>query len=115
MIRNLFTSATLLFSLICFSPSANAQMVTFDTNFGDVVVELFPEIAPLAVDNFLGYVTRGDYDDTIFHRSVSDFIIQGGGFNSDFTPVPALDPIINEFQLSNLRGTLATATLGGQS
>jgi cyclophilin family peptidyl-prolyl cis-trans isomerase len=89
-------------------------IVTFNTNMGSFNVELFDEIAPLTVANFLGYVNRGDYSDTIFHRSVTNFVVQAGGFETDFSPIPQQPPVQNEFQVSNTRGTIAMAKLGGQ-
>lgn len=94
--------------------SVQAQsVVEFDTNFGDIVIQLFDTSAPISVNNFLGYVTRGDYDGTIFHRSVlspgSLSIVQGGGFDTNFNATPTLPPILNEFGASNTRGTIAYA------
>ena len=78
-----------------------------------------PNDAPDSVANFLGYVDRGDYIDTIFHRSVrqdsdgdgvADFsVIQGGGFNDDLSTIATQPPVENEFMNSNVRGTLAYA------
>ena len=73
----LFATALLLLT-VCVNSTAKAQTVTFNTNVGDIVVELFPDEAPISVDNFLGYIERGDYEGTFFHRSVTDFVIQGG-------------------------------------
>ena len=114
MLRHSYTSAVLLIATSCLTSDTLAQTVTFDTNFGDIVIELFAEEAPISVENFLGYVTRGDYDDTIFHRSVTDFVVQGGGFQSDTSPLTVQPPIENEFGRSNLRGTIAFARVGGQ-
>lgn len=114
MLRHLYTSAVLLIATFCLTSDTLAQTVTFDTNFGDIVIELFAEEAPISVENFLGYVTRGDYDDTIFHRSVTDFVVQGGGFQANTSPLTVQPPIENEFGRSNLRGTIAFARVGGQ-
>ena len=100
------------------APAASASTVLFDTSLGNIVIDLLEEDAPLTVENFLGYVERGDYDGTIFHRSVTDFIIQGGGFEpgvGDVAPVEreTVDPVVNEPGVSNLRGTVALAKLGG--
>lgn len=119
MLRNFYASVVLLLSFVCFTSPANAQTVTLSIssggNFiGEVVINLFPDDAPISVENFLGYVNRGDYDGTFFHRSVPNFVVQGGGFLADpigFVPVQA--PIQNEFGRSNLRGTVAYARQGG--
>jgi len=96
-------------------------VVRFVTNFGDVDIELFPQIAPISVDNFLNYVGSGRYDQTISHRFVENFVIQAGGFGFFETDDPAgeffeidEDPTIqNEFSRSNLERTLSYAKLGG--
>ena len=90
-----------------------AATVTFQTSFGSFDVELFDDVAPATVANFLNYVNRGDYRDSIFHRSVPGFIVQGGGFKTDFSRVNQVGPVVNEFQRSNVRGTIAMAKLGG--
>lgn len=86
-------------------------MVEMKTNFGNVVFELFPDKAPKTVDNFLQYVKSGFYKGTIFHRSVKNFVIQGGGFTADLEPKDTLPPIPNEAGngLMNTPGTLAMA------
>ena len=88
---------------------------------GDFDVELYTSQAPITVSNFLTYVEDGDYSDSIVHRSIPNFVIQGGGFsvsnpsisNSIVTPIPTDPPIQNEFGASNVRGTIAMAKLGG--
>lgn len=106
------------FGLVCctsaiafaFGSSIEAETtVRFATNLGDFNVSLFDETASNTVANFLNYVADGDYVDSIVHRSVPDFVIQGGGYYSDFSAVPADPPIANEFGASNLRGTIAMA------
>ncbi len=94
--------------------SAAAQadtLVEFDTSLGSFEVELYDNITPITVDNFLNYVTSGRYDDSIIHRSVANLLIQGGGYYPDGSEVPTDPPIINEASplLSNTRGTLAAA------
>jgi peptidyl-prolyl cis-trans isomerase A (cyclophilin A) len=90
--------------------AANPQ-VTFETNRGNFVVELYPEKAPKTVANFLKYVNSGFYKETIFHRVINHFMIQGGGFNADMSEKQALAPISNEAAngLQNEIGTIAMA------
>ena len=87
------------------------SMVTLKTNFGDIKLELFDKEAPVTVKNFLDYVKSGFYKDTIFHRVIPNFMIQGGGFDTSFTQKKNNDPIVNEAQnqISNKRGTIAMA------
>lgn len=84
------------------------------TNFGAMVAELDPEKAPLTVANFLRYVERGFYDDTIFHRIIADFMIQGGGMMRGIAEKKDTEaPIQNEAAngLRNVKYTLAMARL----
>jgi cyclophilin family peptidyl-prolyl cis-trans isomerase len=78
---------------------------------GNIKVELFDKQAPETVKNFLQYVDAKFYDNTIFHRVIDNFMIQGGGFTKDFNQKPAKPPIKNEAnaELKNARGTLAMA------
>lgn len=92
----------------------NNPHVVLDTNYGEIVVELFAADAPVTVDNFLGYVNSGFYDFLIFHRVKYNFMIQGGGFDLALNIRTPGEPIINESYngLSNVRGTLAMARGG---
>lgn len=103
---------------LLFSASSFATTVQFETNMGNFEVELFDEATPKSVANFLAYVNSKAYDNSIIHRSIKDFIIQGGGFRStggeNLLDIPANDPVVNEFDKSNLRGTIAYAKLGGK-
>lgn len=85
--------------------------VKFVTAQGEMVVELNRMRAPLAVDNFLKYVVAGEYDNTIFHRVIDEFVVQGGGFDPDFEQVETRDPVFNESGngLENDYGTIAMA------
>ena len=91
----------------------DAPRVRLQTNVGDIVVALYPEHAPISVQNFLAYVDSGFYDGTIFHRVLIDGpgMIQGGGFTRARDKKETRDPIANEADngLSNVRGTLAMA------
>lgn len=86
-------------------------MITIKTNFGNIKIELFEKESPITAANFLEYVRSKFYDNTIFHRVIPGFMIQGGGFDTDFVQKPTNKPIKNEAanQLSNKRGTLAMA------
>ena len=85
--------------------------VKFSTNMGDFIVELDAEKAPVTVKNFMAYVDGGFYANTIFHRVISNFMIQGGGFTADMNKKTTQAPIVLEARngLSNLRGTIAMA------
>jgi cyclophilin family peptidyl-prolyl cis-trans isomerase len=89
-------------------PSPQVEIVT---SAGRITVRLFRDKAPKTVENFLAYVEDGFYDGTIFHRVISDFMIQGGGFLPDMTEKPTRDPVPNESRnrLHNIRGTIAMA------
>mgnify|MGYP000507107065 CR=1 FL=1 len=103
--------------LMIMNTSAYATMVRFETTLGDVDIELYDDEAPSHVANFLNYVEGGDYDDTVIHRSVYDFVLQGGGFQftgGRLVEIPS-DPALNaEVGISNLRGTLALAKVGNR-
>lgn len=105
------------------APSLQAQdgtpqeFVCFETNVGEFCIELFEDSAPLTVANFLDYVEDGDYDNTVIHRSAPRFVIQGGGYvyqteGDDLVAIPKNAPVVNEFERSNVRGTVAMAKLG---
>ena len=88
-----------------------APNVEFETSQGNFTVELYPEKAPKTVANFLQYVKDGFYENTIFHRVISRFMIQGGGFERDLTEKNTRAPIANESNngLLNESGTIAMA------
>ncbi len=85
--------------------------VIMQTNYGPIRLELFADQAPQSVANFIQYVESGHYNNTLFHRVIPNFMIQGGGFDLDFQQKPTQEPITNEADngLSNTRGTLAMA------
>ena len=89
-------------------------MITIKTNHGDISVELFDEKAPISCENFRQYVKDGHFADTIFHRVIPNFMIQGGGMDESMTSKPTRDPIKNEADNgeSNTLGTLAMARTG---
>ena len=86
-------------------------VVVIETSMGDITVELNRARAPKSVENILSSVNGGFYDGTIFHRVISNFMIQGGGFTPDMARKPTREPIRNEADngLKNRRGTLAMA------
>jgi cyclophilin family peptidyl-prolyl cis-trans isomerase len=90
---------------------AYSPQVQVVTSMGNFTIELNPERAPLTVANFLAYVDQGHYTNTLIHRAVSNFVIQGGGFNVDYTPKAAPAKVPNESGngLSNVRGTVGLA------
>lgn len=89
--------------------------VVIKTSVGSFTVELEPEAAPKTVENFLGYVNKGFYKGTIFHRVMKDFMVQGGGYTFDLKEKNAGPSVVNEAKqalakgLKNTRGTLAMA------
>ena len=103
-------AATLLLTTHAFA----VDLVVIETNHGDITVELNTEKAPQSVANFLTYADTGHYNDTIFHRVIKDFMIQGGNFNTEMSPKKTREPIMNEATngLRNVRGTLAMARTG---
>lgn len=113
-----FLAALLLFALQV-SPQAPATpppapgnpVVVVSTSLGDITVELFKDKAPISVGNFLAYAAEGFYGGTIFHRVVSGFVVQGGGFTPALQEKPTREPIQNEATngLRNLRGTVGMA------
>ncbi len=86
-------------------------MVVFETSLGPIKIEFYPDKAPISVENFLQYVDDGFFVDTIFHRVIPGFVIQGGGMTEDMRQKKTRDPIKNEADngLKNERGTLSMA------
>ncbi|HEY0634463.1 MAG TPA: peptidylprolyl isomerase, partial [Gammaproteobacteria bacterium] len=105
--------ALLLLSSTALAGAADSASpkVRITTNHGDIVLELYPDKAPKTVANFLQYVDDGFYDNTIFHRIIDGFMIQGGGFTPDFAQKPTRAPVPNEADngLRNTIGTIAMA------
>ena len=85
--------------------------VQMTTTFGTLILELEGEKAPKTVANFLSYVADGFYDGTIFHRVIDNFMVQGGGFDTDMRQKPTKEPVENEADngLENAHGTIAMA------
>ena len=105
----------LLATLLCQAdPVLENPKVRLVTDFGDIVLELYPQKAPVTVKNFLAYVDDYHYDGVIFHRVVENFVIQTGGYGFDLYPREPGEPIINESGngLLNKIGSVAMARLG---
>jgi peptidyl-prolyl cis-trans isomerase B (cyclophilin B) len=95
---------------------ANAEMTTntkiiIETTSGDIKIELYDDKAPITSENFKKYIESGYFTDTIFHRVIKDFMIQGGGFTIEMDEKASMAPIQNEANngVSNERGTIAMA------
>jgi cyclophilin family peptidyl-prolyl cis-trans isomerase len=95
------------------APATGNPVVVIDTSAGAITVELYKDRAPVSVANFLRYAADGHYTGTIFHRVVSGYVIQGGGYTPDLVEKPTRPPIQNEATngLRNVRGTIAMARL----
>ncbi|MFT4764286.1 MAG: peptidyl-prolyl cis-trans isomerase A (cyclophilin A) [Oleispira sp.] len=96
------------------APAAKTIDLIIDTSMGKIEVELNAELAPISVANFMQYVDSGFYNDTIFHRVINNFMVQGGGFDKFMQKKTNLPSIKNEAKngLKNDRGTLAMARTG---
>ncbi len=113
---NTWSRRALIASLaIALAPAAAlaeaAPQVKFQTSMGDFVVEVYPDKAPKTVDNFLQYVKAKQYDGTIFHRVINNFMVQGGGYTTSMSEKPTRPPVPLEAQngLKNDVGTIAMA------
>lgn len=110
---NRFAIAMLAFGFaVAANAQAPAQRVLLKTNQGEIVIELDAAKAPKSVENFVQYVKAGQYDGTIFHRVIDNFMIQGGGYTTELVPKGGLrPPVQNEADngLSNTLGTVAMA------
>lgn len=107
----------LFISLLFLSPLTQANPVAcFNSNMGNFCIELFETQVPNTTANFLAYINNEAYTNGIFHRSVPGFVVQGGGFkivDNALTDVETFAPVENEFKISNTRGTVAMAKVGG--
>lgn len=116
--NSLVFAATLLLAASAALPNAaNATIVRVETVLGNFEINLYDNTTPATVTNFLNYVQSGAYTDSIFHRSVSGFIAQSGGFSTDLnaqiSAIATNTAVVNEPIYSNVRGTIAMAKLGG--
>ena len=110
--------ACLSLSAVAGQDSTQKPVVVLDTSLGAITLELYPDKAPITVENFLKYVDEGFYDNLIFHRVIPGFMVQGGGMTDQMVEksVGKHRPIKNESsnrnRLSNDRGTIAMARTG---
>ena len=104
-----FLSLTLIF--LSSSALAENPIVKLETSEGDITVVLFADKSPKTVENFLAHVDEGFYENTVFHRIIDNFMVQGGGFDVDLKQKKTERKVINESKnrLHNDRGTLAMA------
>jgi peptidyl-prolyl cis-trans isomerase A (cyclophilin A) len=106
-------SATLIFAIVLSASHVQATTVEFQTSQGNFEISLYDETTPKTVANFLNYVNAGSYTNTVFHRSMPDFVIQGGGFifegSTTLTKTATNSPVVNEPVWSNVKGTIAMA------
>ncbi|MEQ8954039.1 MAG: peptidylprolyl isomerase [Gammaproteobacteria bacterium] len=115
--RALFSTSICLALVLMMVPahSVAGTIVRVSTTLGDYSIELFDDIAPVTVQNFLNYVHRNDYNGTYLHRVVDNFVVQGGAYRFQLfvgpVDIPTDPPILNEFSVSNIAGTVAMAKL----
>lgn len=118
LLKHTFSAACLGAGLLM-AQVASATTVQFQTVLGDFEVNLFDKTTPKTVENFLAYVKANAYVNTIIHRSVSGFVVQGGGFKyAGELPLASITQnakVVNEPVYSNLRGTIAMAKLGSDA
>lgn len=105
-------------SILLAAQPASATTVRVITSLGDFSIELFDDVTPITVANFLNYVNSGRFNGTVIHRIVPNFVVQGGAFSVNETATSLVNittdaAIQNEFQVSNTRGTVAMAKLAG--
>ena len=113
--RKIFTIAVvILASLMLFNCGKQEKKPVDDPFKNKIVIQLNHAKAPKTVDNFLSYCKDGFYEGTIFHRVMSNFMIQGGGLTADMNKKATKDPVVNEANngLSNVRGSIAMARTG---
>lgn len=116
--RRAAATAALFMAALCATHAfaQAAPKVKFNTSEGDFVIEVYPDKAPKTVANFLQYVKDKHYDGLIFHRVISNFMVQGGGFDADYKQKATRPPVVHEGQDAlakggprNIEGTLAMA------
>ena len=107
----MFIKVIIMCSMLLSQAASSLPHVEFKTSLGDFTVELDADKAPITVKNFMAYVNSGFYTDTLFHRVINGFMIQGGGFNKDLQQKDTQPPIAIESQngLKNAKYTIAMA------
>ena len=116
-LRPIFIAAFASSALLSMPLTAIADTVLIETPLGNIEIELLKDDAPKTVANFLRYVDSGKYTKSFIHRSIPGFVIQGGGYTfNGSNPVGIIpyEEIVNEFKISNTRGTVAMAKKPGQ-
>lgn len=103
--------SSLVLALLSWSALAENPIVKLETNVGDITVLLLADKAPKTVDNFLAHVDEGFYENTVFHRVIDNFMVQGGGFDIDLKQKKTERSVVNESKnrIHNDRGTVAMA------
>ena len=121
MIRNTYLSTVALICITissCYGDSIHkinhgeeTKLIKLTTTKGNIVIKLFSDKAPETVKNFLNYTENGNYNGTIFHRVIENFMVQGGGLMPDVSEFVSNAPVVNESNndLSNKKGTVAMA------
>jgi cyclophilin family peptidyl-prolyl cis-trans isomerase len=117
-LTNRIKLSTVFFGLVfVIAQPAMATIVQFQTVMGDFSVNLYDKATPKTVENFLAYVKSGAYTNSIVHRTIPTFVVQGGGFKYEAKPpliaIPQNAPVINEPIYANKRGTIAMAKISG--
>lgn len=116
--KALFASSAITVASLSLMNNANATIVEFQTSQGTIQVNLFDQTTPETVSNFLGYVNDLHYSNSVIHRVVDDFVVQGGGYEFSgelpLTSKVSFNPIVNEPIYSNVAGTIAMAKIGNQ-
>jgi len=111
-VRQLFKTAVVIATFAA-SSLANATIVEFETSQGNFQVNLYDQTTPKTVENFLAYIEQGHYTNSVIHRAIPNFIVQGGGYSFSGTwPLTRLSPnakVVNEPIYSNVKGTIAMA------
>ena len=117
MLKMLFSIILIMGVIMVFATTIQANKtnprIIMKTSMGDITVELYPDKAPISVNNFFSYVDERFYDGTIFHRVMKGFMIQGGGLTPEFRSKPTKSAIKNEAAngLKNKRGTISMARM----
>ena len=109
--KKIFAIAVILFSINIYSQSIKDEIIEIQTSEGNITLHLDGRRAPITVKNFIELIKKEYFNGTIFHRVIPNFMIQGGGFNTNLVDLESTDSIPNESGngLTNLRGTISMA------